>query len=714
MASHLLSTDPGADLSACDREPIHIPGSIQPHGLLLVAEAASGLVVAGAGPLEAVLAADWLGRSLADLLGQDVQGRFDPMPVGSNTLPGMPVTGRDGRRYDVALHRAGDRLLVELERAADAPLSSGEMLALLENFAIGFERAGDLNALCARAATAFRALTGFDRVMVYRFLDDDAGRVVAEDSDPTLSSFLHHHFPASDIPRQARALYVRNRARVIPDVDYEAAPIRPVAWQDSDLSDVAVRSVSPIHLRYLRNMGVQASASISIVKGGLLWGLIACHHRTPHSLPADIRAGATVLASSLSRQIRAKEEAETYRERLGLRGLEDAIAPRLATATSLAEAVSQTRRELRELLGGDGLAFVDGATVLVRDGRCPPDDFTLGLVEWLRQEGGVEPFSSHMLSAAFPPAAARFAEASGLLALPQAEGRGMLLWFRAEQPEEIEWAGNPHKSVALTHGETLTPRASFETWREEVRGRSRHWTLEEIESARRLGRTLLDADRNRRLRDLNGELNRTVAAKDVLLQQKDLLMKEVDHRIQNSLQLVAAFLSMQARAAGPGAVADQLGEAQARLAAVAQVHRRLYRDDQIETIDLSRYLTELTADMKATLGEGWARQMTLDLAPVLIPTDRAVKVGLILTELVINATKYAYPGTMGPIAIALERHHSRLRLIVADEGNGKPAAGGSGFGSRMMLAMVQQLGGVLEMEDNAPGLRVVMTAPIAG
>lgn len=712
MASHLLSTDPGADLSACDREPIHIPGSIQPHGLLLVAEIASDLVVAGAGPIESVLAADWLGRSVVDLLGQDVQGRFDPMPVGSSSLPGTPVTGLDGHRYDVALHRAGDRLLVELERAADAPLSSGEMLALLENFAIGFERAGDLNALCARAATAFRALTGFDRVMVYRFLDDDAGRVVAEDRDPALSPFLHHHFPASDIPRQARALYVRNRARVIPDVDYEAAPIRPALWQDSDLSDVAVRSVSPIHLRYLRNMGVQASASISIVKGGLLWGLIACHHRTPHSLPADIRAGATVLAGSLSRQIRAKEEAETYRERLGLRGVEDAIAPRLSTAPSLAEAVSQTCRELRELLGGDGLAFVDGRTVVVREGRCPPDAFLRDLVDWLRQQGG-EPFSSHMLSAAYPPAATHFAEASGLLALPQPEGPGMLLWFRAEQPEEIEWAGNPHKSVALTQGETLTPRASFETWREEVRGRSRHWTLEEIESARRLGRTLLDADRGRRLRDLNGELNRTVAAKDVLLQQKDLLMKEVDHRIQNSLQLVAAFLSMQARAAGPGAVADQLSEAQARLSAVAQVHRRLYRDDQIETIDLSRYLSELTADMKATLGEAWARQMTLDLAPVLIPTDRAVKIGLILTELVINATKYAYPGAMGPIAIALDRHHSRLRLIVADEGNGKQTVGGTGFGSRMMLAMVQQLGGELEMEDNAPGLRVVMTAPIA-
>jgi two-component sensor histidine kinase len=188
-------------------------------------------------------------------------------------------------------------------------------------------------------------------------------------------------------------------------------------------------------------------------------------------------------------------------------------------------------------------------------------------------------------------------------------------------------------------------------------------------------------------------------------------MKEVNHRVQNSLQLVASFLRLQAKTANSTVVADHLAEAQARLAAVALVHRRLYRDDQVESVDLSRYIEELIADMRVSLGAEWGRHIKLDLAPVLVPTDRAVNIGLILTELVINATKYAYGGDAGPVAIALEQHGGKLRLIVADDGRGK--GDGEGFGSRMMDAMVQRLSGIIEFGDNAPGLRAIMTAPIA-
>jgi len=276
--------------------------------------------------------------------------------------------------------------------------------------------------------------------------------------------------------------------------------------------------------------------------------------------------------------------------------------------------------------------------------------------------------------------------------------------------EEIEWAGNPHKSVQLDADETLTPRASFETWTEAVSGRSRRWTLEELEAAHRLRRAFHEAHQARLVRELNLKLTATLADKDALIEQKDLLMKEVDHRIQNSLQLVSAFLSMQARTAGEE-VAGALREAQARLSAVAQVHRRLYRDDQVTSVDLARYLEELAGDMKASLGDEWGSRMTLDLAPVLIPSDRAVNVGLVMTELVINATKYAYDGAPGPIAIGLEQHRNRLRLIVADEGRGKTGTN-TGFGSRMMGAMVQRLDGEIEQVDNRPGLRAILTAPI--
>lgn len=275
-------SDLGGDLAVCDREPIHVPGSIQPHGLLLVVDRQTMRVVAGAGDIESRLAGEWLGAELSTLIGQAV-------PAGaSNGQHGPVVTEVAGRRerFDAVVHEAEDTLLVELEPVAGVPRSAGEVLAYLDHASAIFGRASDLRGLCDQAASVFRDLTGFDRVMIYRFLDDEAGTVIAESRDPALGSFLNHHFPASDIPKQARALYVRQHVRVIPDVGYVPAPLRPASagLAGLDMSDLALRSVSPIHVRYLQNMGVGASASISIVKDGLLWGLVACHHRTPRQL----------------------------------------------------------------------------------------------------------------------------------------------------------------------------------------------------------------------------------------------------------------------------------------------------------------------------------------------------------------------------------------------------------------------------------------------
>ena len=710
--------DTTLDLTACDREPIHVPGAIQPHGLLLIAGAdGDHRVVAGAGDLETRLATDWLGRPLEALIGQPVGPLLESLPGGLNARMPDPVPGID-ERFALSLHRTPTHLLVELEPLAADPLSAGATLAWLDAVASSFERAPDRQTLCERAAVAYRTLTGFDRVMIYHFLDDDAGCVVAEDRAPHLKTFLNHHFPASDIPRQARALYVRNRPRSIPTVEYAPAPLRPAGFAGIDLSDVAIRHVSPIHLQYLRNMGVEASASISIVKDGVLWGLIACHHDSPRLVPPHIRSAAATLASALARQIRAKEEAAAYRERLSLRTVEDGLAPRLGGEASLVPMIRAVRDDLREMLDADGFALVTRDQIDAI-GRCPSDAVLRAIARWVRDRGN-EPIATHELPSLFDNQGEPLTLASGLIAMPLIDDKAMLLWLRAERIETIEWAGNPHKAVSATAAPqdndvvVLTPRASFASFAETVRGRARRWTQEEVEAAHRLRRRIHEARQQVTLRTLNHELTRTLQEKDQLLAQKDVLMKEVNHRVQNSLQLVASFLRLQGKTAGPGVVADQLAEAQARLAAVALVHRRLYRDDQVESVDLSRYVDELVADMRTSLGADWSRHIKLDLAPVLVPTDRAVNIGLILTELVINATKYAYGGAAGPLAIILEQHGGRLRLIVADDGRGKDAeAEGKGFGSRMISAMVQRLSGSLDYTDNQPGLRAILTAPIA-
>lgn len=703
MTTTLEAPELGSDISECDREPIHIPGSIQPHGLLLFAKDGDLRIVGGAGDLEEQFGAHWQEGTVASLLGVPMAETLSEC-----SRANCPLGRVEGTRWEAVGRRTGNLWLIELEESEQQ--TATDVLTWIDDVGLSFERAGGLLELCERAAESFRSLTGFDRVMLYRFLDDDSGVVIAEDLAEGLHSFRNHHFPASDIPQQARALYLRNRVRVIPDVTYQPQPIRPAAQSGVDLSDVELRSVSPIHIQYLKNMGVAASASISIVKDGVLWGLVACHNLTPRHLGAATRRAASLIAAGLARQINAKEQAEEYRERLRVRADEDAVAARVSTEVDPEELFKTASGDLRRIFEADAFAILHG-DALYQDGICPDRDDVREVAGWVRAQGPA-PFHSNMLAQDFAPAAQYRERASGLLAITlSSKAPTVLMWFRAEEREVVEWAGNPHKAVNLQPGEKLTPRASFEGWTEEVRGRARPWSHAETEAARRLMARLYEARQNRRTRDLADTLNVAVADKDRLIAQQSTLLKEVNHRVQNSLQLVMAFLSLQARSSDDPTVGEHLSEAQRRLSAVALVHRRLYTDDNVQSVDLSRYLTELVADLKTSMGTEWADLLTLDLAPIVIAADDAVQVGLILVELVINAQKYAYGGSPGPIFIGLERHRARFRLVVADKGRGKTGTR-KGFGTRMLEAMVKRLGGIFEDGDNGPGVRTVLTAPI--
>ena len=704
-----------ADLLSCESEPIHIPGAIQPHGLLLVADAASLDVVGGAGAIEKRLVSDWSGEPLSRLLGQDVAGQVAASPPDVRTLPlEARVAGRS-EYFDAVMHRAGSHLLVELEPSPGPPTGAMQMLARLDGMARAFEQASSMAELCQRAAKAIRAITGFDRVMIYQFIDDAAGRVLAEDRDPSLESFLHHHFPGSDIPRQARALYLRNRARSIPTVDYQPAPLRPVSLGSIDLSDVGLRSVSPVHLQYLRNMGVASSASFSIVRDSSLWGLVACHHRTPFAISRETSIAASALANALSRQIAAREQHLAYETRLRLRAAVDELAGSFEDDRALDVILSETGENLRRIFEADAFVYV-ADDHLQQHGVVPLPEEIGTLAAWVREKAGGAAFSTHTLSQLYPPAAAWPELASGVLAVPLAEQGCMLLWLRVERVEEVRWAGEPHKLHQSGADIPLSPRRSFASWAETVRARARSWSIEEIDAARRLARRLDEARNHRRIRALNRELRVTLDERDALLAQKDLLMREVDHRVQNSLQMVTSYLMLQARDAGPGPLADRLAEAQARLSAVGLVHRRLYRADHPASLELGDYLADLLGDLRQALGKEWAPLLTERLAAILVPTDRAVPIGLVMTELVINAVKYAYDGRPGPIQVVLERHGAEFRMTVSDRGKGRDTSGtveGSGFGSRMIAATVRRLGGSLEEMEGSPGLRTTLTAQIA-
>ena len=696
------------DLTGCDREPIHIPGSIQPHGALLGVDA-DGAIRAAAGRCE-----EFFHLGPETLLGRPLASVFRDETGVTAGYAGAVMTSAN-RQLDLTRYASGDLQLYEFEPLAPSRLTGMALLQALEAATQSLDSAASVEDLCDKGARAFRSLTGFDRAMIYRFLEDGAGRVVGEGKQPNLGSFLHHHFPASDIPRQARALYLRNLTRIIPDSAYDPAPIvaRGVDAATLDLSDSVLRSVSPIHLEYLQNMGVAASASVSIVMDGALWGLVALHNMTTRLLPNETRAVCRMLAGVLSRRLKAFDDEAFLGEQARLAAVRDAIFDELDRRGDAADGLADDLVELIGAVGADGVALCLDDRILTA-GSAPPHAALAELRDWVVEEAGPGVLATERLSAEFEPGRAYEAAASGLLAIARGgAGKSCILWFRAERIEEVRWAGDPHKAVEPQPGARLTPRSSFEGWKETVRGRSRRWTQAEVEAAADFRRRLIALRRQREAHADVERLSQTVAHHEERLAQKDLLLKEVNHRIQNNLQLVASFLSLQRRETADPVLRAHLDEATRRMRAVGLVHRRLYHSDVVETVEMHRYLEELTRELVVSLGPEWEDMLDLDAQPADVPTDRAVAIGLVLTELVINVAKYAYEGRPGPVSVTFAADRRELSLVVADRGRGRSATAVSdGFGTRMMKALVAQIGGVLRYLDNEPGARAELTAPV--
>jgi light-regulated signal transduction histidine kinase (bacteriophytochrome) len=706
------SHDLAALLTSCDREPIHIPEAIQPHGMLAVYDPASGEIVATAGDFVVFGAPD--AEAIARMIGEPLSQIAARVPASGPTAVGNAALG--GEIFDVIAHRAGPDLVLEFEVSSSA-LSAAAALGTAQNLAARLDAAQSVTEACQHAADAVHALSGYERIMVYRFLPDGSGAVVAEARNEGVPSLLHHRFPESDIPKQARALYARNHVRVIPDSAYAPAPLEWASGQAPaerlDMSDCHLRSVSPLHLQYLRNMGVAASASISIMVGGKLWGLIACHHHSPCQLDFVEREMCKhvgqLIGANIAARGRSAEQVEIARLARNREEVLQVLSPAIG---SLEESAARHARQLIRAIPADGVTVcLDGRIESV--GSVPPPAALRGLLPLLVPEDEREAFASHSLSAEFPGSAEFAAAASGALSVVvRSEPHFSITWFRAEQVETVNWAGNPHKAVDAATG-ILTPRTSFDLWRETVTGEAREWSGAEIDAALAMRAAIAEQLDRQELHRLNRQLRHAVSEKEKLIAHKDLLMREVHHRVQNSLQIVNSMLYLQERESGSDEVRGQFELARQRLTAVAMVHRRLWRTDQVGDVRLDTFMDELIEELTAVWDPRWRNTITQHIAPVTLSTDKSILLGLIVTELLTNAVKYAYAGQPGPLLIEGARGDSGVRLIIADRGTGVAADNQhQSFGSRLIQTLVQQLGGTLEREDNAPGLRVVLAFPI--
>jgi chemotaxis family two-component system sensor kinase Cph1 len=384
------------DLTTCEAEPIHIPGRVQPHGVLLVLDD-PGLVVsqvsANAAELLCTSPADLIGRSLDTLLSPDSLARLAEVASLTDPRPLAPVllTSR-GRQFDGVAHRHAGRLILEME-PSDAAAPGVDPDQLVRFTLLNLRNGLQLPEFCGTVAREVRALTGYDRVMVYRFDPAWNGEVFAEAKRDDLESFLGLHYPASDIPAQARRLYRLNLVRHIPDVTYASAPLLPeldpMTGRPLDLSHAVLRSVSPIHVEYLRNMGVAGTLTISLLKDGNLWGLVACHHYTPLVLPYRKRAACESLGILVSLQLSAKQDAEELRWRVESQIRLGRLVARINGPRNLSETLSAEADDFVGLTQAAGAACVVSGRVEVV-GNTPDADAVLRLAGWLRDRGHEE------------------------------------------------------------------------------------------------------------------------------------------------------------------------------------------------------------------------------------------------------------------------------------------------------------------------------------
>lgn len=706
MSATDVQVPPAADLSNCEREAIHIIGAIQSIGFLIalspdwiVTRVSANAATHLGRPVAALL-----GAPLHDLIGIEaihtIRNRLASLRGEDSVERAFGVRLQDdGERFDLGVHMSGQTIIIEAEPSqAPGEHSAGTMVrSMLERMR------GQANVL-REAARLVQALTGFDRVMIYRFHADGSGEVVAERARFGLEPYLGLHYPASDIPSQARAMLLRNPIRMLTDVEAEPSPLVPqldVRNQPLDLTMSTLRAHSLMHIEYLRNMGVRATMTISLVRDGVLWGLISCHHMTPRHVGYERRSTAELFAQVLTFLIEKSERDQIAAYEVRTRLLHNELMAAVIDKSSTGENIAALTERMAELMPCDGVAmYVDGNVTL--KGITPTLEEFASLQDFLKPNLASQIYATEALGDVHPPARAFIDRAAGLLVIPISRSPcDYIVFFRQEMARAVMWAGNPAKVLEPgPNGLRMTPRRSFEAWREIVRGHSTPWTEAELRTAEALRVTLLEV--------VLHLIGMTERERQAAAQKQELLIAELNHRVRNILGLIRGLVSQSRTSAiDVDTFATVLGD---RVHALARAH------DQITAKNWGpgALATLVAAEASAYLGEGAVR-IHAGGPSVLLQPEAFSTMALVIHELMTNAAKYgALLGPDGQVMIQWGVDPAGDVILDWTEIGGPPVQPPTrrGFGSTIIERSIpHELGGETTVVFAPTGLRMRLSLP---
>ena len=673
------------DITNCDKEPIHIPGAVQSHGFLIAINRQSGLISYLSQNVQSITGIDaknFLQKDPAILADEvhleSLEARFFLMTLGEKLRKGgtfdylNPILIQiKAITYNLIYHLSGDELIVEIEPEGVNQL---QLLDVIGDIISQTSRVSNLDTLLNTAAREIKQIIKYDRVMIYKFAPEGHGQVVAEEKNEDLNSFLGLWYPASDIPKQARELYKLNPTRLIVDVDTVTAPIITSASnkQPLDLTYSQLRAVSPMHIEYLKNMGVKSSFSISLISKGELWGLIACHNYSPKFINYQARETSKLIGqiiySSLEFVLEEEDHQVIHSINENLIILQSHIEKE-----DMIDALSKNSVSLLNITNATGAVIIFDNKIS-SFGETPSIHEIKNIADWLIEHSHNDIYFTNLFPAMYAPAVQYSHIASGILCcIFSIELKEMIIWFKPEQIQQVTWAGNPEKPIERDDNgnSDLMPRKSFEKWTEIVKHTAQQWTSAEVSAVEKIREHLIYAIKRKAddIRILNEKLS-------LANEELDAFSFTVSHDLKIPLAAIkgyAQLLEMSDDFSLPDQkiILGKIIKASNRMDLMmneilrySQVGKEAYKN---EMINMKALLDEITSEI---FSQNQYQGVEMAFGEITNFTGDQVMISQLFSNLLSNAVKYSSKSERPKVIIESEVKNNEVIYSITDNGIG--------------------------------------------